>query len=361
MKLVNYAIPLVFLISACSNKKEHTQAVIHDLTVSLYASANVKAKDQYTVISTVPGIIKQINVQPGDLVKAGDVLFVLESREATLNAANARQVLDFSLSNSQANSEQLQEALFEVQAAKDKYRLDSAFYGRQKNLWKQNIGTLLDFDQRQLAFTTSKINYDVAVKHLTQLKKKLKNDLELSRINYLITQKRATDYLIKSEIDGKAFDAIKNKGELVTTQTALGILGKPDQFYLEMNVDENDITGVKPGQLVEITMDSYKGLLFRGRVSKIYPIMDERSRTFNVEAVFSDPPAKLYPNLTAEVNIIVSVKRRALLIPRSFLDKDNCVWLKGDIKKKVITGALDEKNVEILHGLNPQETIYKPY
>lgn len=218
MKLVNYAIPLVFLISACSNKKEHTQAVIHDLTVSLYASANVKAKDQYTVISTVPGIIKQINVQPGDLVKAGDVLFVLESREAALNAANARQVLDFSLSNSQANSEQLQEALFEVQAAKDKYRLDSAFYGRQKNLWKQNIGTLLDFDQRQLAFTNSKINYDVAVKHLTQLKKKLKNDLELSRINYLITQKRATDYLIKSEINGKAFDAIKNKGELVAEQ-----------------------------------------------------------------------------------------------------------------------------------------------
>jgi len=360
MKLVNYYIPLLFLISACSGKKDHTKAVIKDITVSLYASANVKAKDEYTVLSTVPGIIKRINVEPGDQVKAGDLLFVLENREAGLTAANARQVLNFTASNSQPNSEQLQEAKYQVQAAKEKYQLDSAFYYRQKNLWEQNIGTRFDFDQRQLAFTTSKINYDAAVKSLSQLKKQLKNDLELSKINYSISKKRQTDYLIKSEIDGKVFDVIKNKGQLITTQTALGILGRPDQFYLEMDVDEKDITKVKSGQQVEITMDSYKGQSFTGQVSKIYPIMDERSRTFKVEAVFLNPPGKLYPNLTAEVNIVVAVKKMAVLIPRGYLDRNNCIWLKDGVKRKVITGVRDESNVEILRGLDTLETIYKP-
>jgi HlyD family secretion protein len=360
MKLANYYITLVFLISACSTKRDHTNPVIKDITVSLYASANVKAKDQYTVISTVPGIIKQIKVEPGDLVKAGDLLLVLENREAALNAANARQALDFTTSNSQANSERLQEALYQVQTAKEKYLLDSTVYYRQKNLWEQNIGTRLDFDQRHLAFTTSKINYETAGKSLTQLKKQLKNDVDLSRINYSISKKRQTDYLIKSEIDGKVFDVIKNKGELINPQTVIGIIGKPDQFYLEMNVDEKDITRVRLGQRVEITMDSYQGQSFRGQVSKIYPIMDERSRTFKVEAVFLNPPPKLYPNLTAEVNIVVSVKRKALLIPRSYLDKDNYVWLKGGVKKKVITGAQDERSVEILRGIDTLETIYKP-
>ncbi|WP_295711439.1 efflux RND transporter periplasmic adaptor subunit [Mucilaginibacter sp.] len=360
MKLISYYIPIVFLISACSTKKDHTRAVIKNITVSLYASANVKATDQYTVTSTVPGIVKQINVNPGDLVKAGEILFVLENREAVLNAANARQALDFTTSNSRASSERLQEAIYQVQVAKEKYQLDSAFYYRQKILWEQNIGTRLDFDQRHLAFTTSAINYDAANKSLAQLKKQLKNDLELSKINYSISKKRQTDYLIKSEIDGKVFDVIKNKGELITTQTTLCVLGKPDQFYLEMNVDEKDIIKINLSQRVEITMDSYQGQSFSGRVSKIYPIMDERSRTFKVEAVFLNPPGKLYPNLTAEVNIIVSVKKNAMLIPRNYLDKNNCVWLKGDIKKKVITGVQDEKNVEILHGLDTQETIYKP-
>lgn len=360
MKLVGYFIPILFLISACSDKKDHTKAVIKDITVSLYASANVKAKGQYTILPTVPGIIKQINIEPGQLVKAGDLLFVLESREAELNVANARQALDFTASNSRANSERLQDARYKVQTAKEKYQLDSAVYFRQKKLWEQNIGTRLDFDQRQTSFATSKIIYDQAVINLTQLNKQLKNDLELSKINYSISKKRQTDYLVKSEIDGKVFDAIKNKGQLVTAQTPLGILGKPDQFYLEMDVDERDITRVKIGQRVEITMDSYKGQSFRGQVSKIYPIMDERSRTFKVEAVFLNPPKTLYPNLTAEVNIRVNVKRKAMLIPRNYLDKNNCVWLKGEVKRTVTPGLQDEANVEILHGLDTLETIYKP-
>lgn len=362
MKLINhiYGIVLLWLFSACTTQKDPVKPVISNITVSLYASANVKAKDQYTVLSTVPGIIRRIYFEPGDLVKKGDILMTLENKEAQLNAANARQVLDFTTTNSQANSDRLAEANYQVQAAKEKYELDSALYYRQKNLWQQNIGTRLEFDQRRLAFSTSKINYDVAEKSLTQIKKQLQQDVDLSRINYRITQKRQSDYLIKSEIDGRIFDVIKNKGQLITSQTSLGIVGNPDRFYLEMNVDENDITRVKPGQQIEITMDSYKGQLFRGQVTKIYPVMDERSRTFKVDAVFLNPPGKLYPNLTAEVNIIVSVKRKVLLIPRSYLDKNNCVWLNGGIKRRVVTGAQDESKVEILQGLDTLETIYKP-
>lgn len=361
MKLAYYYV-LCFLIifSACSEKKESTQAVISDISVSLYASASVESKDQYTVLSTVPGILKQVHVEPGDLVKAGDLLFTLENREATLNADNARQVLDFATSNSRKNSDRLQDAVSQVQTSKEKYELDSELYDRQKKLWEQNIGTRLDFDQRHLAFATSKINYDAAESRLVQLRNQLKNDVELSNNNFQIAKKRRADFSIRSEIDGKVFDVMKNKGELVGPQTALCILGNPDQYYLEMNVDENDITSVKMDQEVVITMDSYKGKLFRGRVSKIFPIMDGRSRTFRVEATFSDPPATLYPNLTAEANIIVQVKKKAILIPRSFLDRDNQIWLEDGTKRKVLTGVQDERNVEILKGLTTREIIYKP-
>lgn len=360
MKLVNCSLLIVLLFSACSGKKEHTTAFVKDITVSIYASANVKAKDQYTVIATVSGIIKEVMVQPGDLVKAGDLLFVLENTEAALNSANARASLDFSASNGRPGSERLQEAQYQLQSAKEKYLLDSALYARQKNLWDQNIGKRIDFDQRYLAFTTSRLNYDSAAKSLAQLQKQLQNDLELSRISYSIAKKRQSDYQVKSEISGRVFDVAGKKGEMISQQTALCIVGDPGAYLLEMNVDEKDITRISLGQRVEITMDSYKGRPFRGSVSKIYPIMDERSRTFKVEASFANPPDKLYPNLTAEVNIVVSRKPRALLIPRDYLDKDNNVWLKGGIKRKVRTGVQDERNVEILSGLDTLESIYKP-
>ena len=351
---------MILTIVGCSPRAEQTKATIHPITVSLYASANVKAKEQYKVVSKVPGIIKQIKVEPGDLVKTGEVLFVLENNEASLNAANARKALEFTISNYKTNSERLQEAILQVQSAREKYQLDSDVFARQKTLWEQNIGTRMEYDQRHLAFSTSKINYNSATKNLMLLRKQLKNELDLSRINYNISRQRQSDYLIRSEIDGQVFDIGVEKGELINSQTDLCILGKPDHFYLEMNVDERDITRIIKGQRVEITMDSYKGRSFKGEVSKIYPIMDRRSRTFKVEAEFLDDPEKLYPYLTAEVNIVVAVKQSAILIPRSYLDKNNCIWLKNNIKRKVKTGVRDEKDVEIISGLDTSETIYRP-
>lgn len=354
------AVYIFFLLGACTSEKESTQAIISDITVSLYAPATVKSEGQYTVVSTVAGIIKQIHIEPGAIVEPGDLLYTLENTEASLNTDNARQALEFSTLNNRRNSDKLQEAISLVEISKEKYQNDSAIYSRQKKLWDQNIGTRLEFDQRHLAFTTSRINYDASLRRLAQLKNQLENDVALSKNNYRIAKQRQEDYLIRSEIAGKVFDVIKNKGELVGPQAALCILGKPDQFYLEMNVDENDIASVRIDQEVLITMDSYKGELFRARVSKIYPIMDGRSRTFRIEARFSDPPPTLYPNLTAEANIIVKVKKKVLLIPRNYLDRDNQVLLEDGTRRKVITGVQDERNVEILKGLNTLEVIYKP-
>lgn len=354
------AVCFFLLLVACSREKESTKPVISDITVSLYASAIVKSEGQYTVVSTVPGIIKKVHIVPGALIKAGDLLYTLENNEASLNTDNARQLLEFSNLNNRRNSDKLQEAFSLVEASKEKYQNDSAIYFRQKKLWDQNIGTRLEFDQRHLAFTTSRINYQASLRRLAQLKSQLENEVELSKNNYRIAKQRQENFLIRSEIAGKVFDVIKNKGELVGPQTALCILGKPDQFYLEMNVDENDIASVRMNQEVLITMDSYKGELFRARVSKIYPIMDGRLRTFKIEASFLDPPAALYPNLTAEANIIVKVKEKVILIPRNYLDRDNQVLLEDGSKRKVITGVQDERNVEILKGLKSQELIFKP-
>jgi len=125
-------------------------------------------------------------------------------------------------------------------------------------------------------------------------------------------------------------------------------------------VDENDMVRVVIGQKALITMDSYKGQVFEATVDKIYPIMDERSRTFKIEAHFVNPPKKLYPNLTAEANIIIQTKKNTITIPKSYLIQGEYVLVNKDEKRKVKTGLSDYQKVEILEGLKAEETIYKP-
>ena len=107
-------------------------------------------------------------------------------------------------------------------------------------------------------------------------------------------------------------------------------------------------------------MDSYKGQVYDAIVDKIYPIMEERSRTFKLEAHFTKPPHKLYPNLTAEANIIIKIKKDVITIPKSYLIQGGYVLVNTDEKRKVTVGLSDYQNAEIISGLSAGETIYKP-
>src|SRR5690606_18336743 len=156
-----------------------------------------------------------------------------------------------------------------------------------------------------------------------------------SKKNLEITTTLLNDFLIRSNIDGKVYSVLKENGEIVTPQLPLAIIGDAEKFLLELQIDEYDIVKIKVGQKVVLTMDSYKDKLFEAIISKIIPIMNERTRSFLVEAEFVMAPEALYPNLTAEANIIIQTKENVLTIPRTFLLNDSSVVLENKEIKKV--------------------------
>lgn len=88
--------------------------------------------------------------------------------------------------------------------------------------------------------------------------------------------------------------------------------------------------------------------------------MNERSRSFTVEAGFVSKPPVLYPNLTMEANIVIQTKEHALVIPRNFLLNDTTVLVGKDEKRKVVTGLKDYQKAEIISGLSASDIIYRP-
>ena len=88
--------------------------------------------------------------------------------------------------------------------------------------------------------------------------------------------------------------------------------------------------------------------------------MNERSRSFTVEAVFITKPTALFPNLTVEANVIIQTKNDAITIPVDYLINDSLVMLSSGEKKKLVTGLKDYRKVEILSGLSTADVIIKP-
>src|SRR5262249_12413474 len=113
------------------------------------------------------------------------------------------------------------------------------------------------------------------------------------------------------------------------------------------------------GQKVLITMDAYRGEVFEGKISKIYPNLDVRSQSFIVEAEFVKRPSVLYPGMSAEANIVVHEKKNALVIPIAYL-KGNDAVLTEDGEKKVKTGLKSIDYVEILSGIDKNTELLRP-
>lgn len=350
----------VFILSlfACKDKSETTHPIEGPISESVYASGLLKSQDQYQAFAPVSGIVERVFVQEGDSVNVGDPILSISHVAQQLNQENAALAANFA--DASKNQSKINDAQLFVDLAKNKWKTDSTLLVRQRTLWKQQIGTQVELEQRELAFENSKAAYLSSILKLKELKRQIQFTADQSRKNLSISKQLSADYTLRSQVNGIVYDLVKLKGEIVSPQTPLAILGNPSQFILEMQVDEDDIFKVKKGLPVLLTLDAYKGQVFEAVVSKIYPIMNERSKTFLVEAKFTQKPTTLFPNVTFEANIILFKKEKSLLIPRNYLIKDSMVIKASGDTVLVKTGLKDFKKVEIIQGLNAQDEIKMP-
>ena len=333
---------LCFVIS-CKDTTEKIKPTVSSITESIYASGVIKSKNQYQVFPTVNGIIQNIFLSEGDSVTVGTPILSIFNEAQKLSKDNA--LLSEQFFDINANQGKINEAKLLVSLSQNKMKNDSMMLVRQKNLWQQQIGTKVELEQKELTFQNSKTAYYSSVQKYDDLKRQLNLISQQAINNFNISSKQENDFTIKSEINGVVYNIFKSKGEIASIQNPVAVIGDANQFLLEMQVDENDIFKLKKGLLVFITMDSYKGKVFEATVTKIYPMMNERSKTFLIEATFVKQPEILYPNITFEANIILQSKANSLLIPRDYLLNDSIV-IKSNKKKVVVkTGLKDYQKI----------------
>ncbi|WP_339664763.1 efflux RND transporter periplasmic adaptor subunit [Maribacter arcticus] len=356
----NLKICLLFLLClSCGKDREKVLPQKTKLTSSVYASATIQPDSLYQIYAVVAGILEDNLVEEGDLVRKGDAVLQINDRAPKLNADNAYLSLQQSKENFQGDAAILKEIEDEIYSARLKFNNDSINYSRQKRLWEQNIGSKAEFDTRKLAYELSANQLKQQRARYARTKYDLETKMAQARNSYSTTKIITDDYTVNSKINGRVYALFKEPGELVNTLEPLGAIGSASNFKIVMLIDEVDIIKIKIDQLTLITLDAYPKEVFTAKVSKIYPQKDERSQTFTIEALFTEPPSILYPGLAGEGNIVISEKEDALTIPIEYLmDGDKVETEEGLVRVEV--GLKNLERVEIISGITEKTLLLKP-
>ncbi len=349
---------ILVLVVSCSNHSEKILPEKKNLTEAVYSSVTVLPDSLYQVYSKVSGILENNLVEEGALVSKGDAVLQIINNTPKLNTENAKLALNLARENYNGSAAILEGIKDEIIAAELKFNNDSTNYFRQKNLWDQNIGSKIEYDTKELNYKLSKNNLQLLKSRYHRTENELKTTLIQAENNYKTSLINTKDFTVESKVNGKVYALYKEKGEVVTVTQPLASIGSATDFIIEMLVDEVDIVKIELGQEVIITLDAYQNETFTAKVSKILPEKDLRNQTFTIEAVFNQPPRKLYSGLSGEANIIINKKSDVLTIPKIYLN-DNSEVQTDDGLVKVKTGLQNLEFVEILEGITTETHIYK--
>ncbi|TXD48646.1 efflux RND transporter periplasmic adaptor subunit [Polaribacter sp. IC073] len=348
----------LIICSACQTKQDTISPVKQSITESVYASGLIVSKKQYQVFATVSGLVDEVFADEGVTVEIGSPIVSIINDAQRLMLDNAKLSANFNAYN--VNRGKLEEAKSFVDLAKSQMENDAIMLERQKRLWAQKIGSKVLLEQKELAVKKSKNTYESTKEKLAEVERQLGYLSKQAKNKLLISDKNTSDYLVRSKIKGKVYQMNISKGEIVTPQIPIAIIGDDKKYLLEMQIDEYDIVDIQVGMPILVVLNSYRDSVFNAVVSKINPIMNLKSKTFTIEAEFLRPPNLLYPNISFEANVVIKTKIEALLIPRNYLLNDSIVVNKSGKIFIVKTGLKDYQMVEIISGIDENEELILP-
>jgi multidrug efflux pump subunit AcrA (membrane-fusion protein) len=357
MRKLIFFVPIALI--GCTEERESTFAKYDEIVEAVYSSVVLEPEGTYAINATISGIVTDVQVNEGDSIAIGQTIYSIDNAAAKLNTESSELNYQYLLSNSFGNQSILNELKLELETAKSKLTTDSTNYMRYKALFNDNVVSKVELDNTLLLYEQSKNFVGTLKNRIARTKVELDNQVNQAKNARDLNQLKTMEYRINSLADGMVYQLLKEKGEFVTMQETIAVIGKKDSYKIKMQIDEVDIAKVKVGQKVVITLEAFKDKPMDAKVSKIAPKMNEKTQTFEVEATFVGMPEKLYMGLTGEGNIVIQEKRKTLVIPRAYLQEGNKVETDAGLVA-VKVGLSNWEFIEILSGIDEKTKIYKP-
>ncbi|HNV23280.1 MAG TPA: efflux RND transporter periplasmic adaptor subunit [Candidatus Omnitrophota bacterium] len=168
-----------------------------------------------------------------------------------------------------------------------------------------------------------------------------------------------------SPIDGEVIVAKTQPGQTVTVNDAVIVLS--DELIIRAQVDETDIGKIKIGQKAVISLDAYADEKVKATAEHIYYESETVNNVtvYKVDLVPERIPVFFRSGMNTTIDFIENSKENALLVPMDAVthEKDGAyVLVKKEnsaqvVSRPVVIGIMDEKNVEILAGIEDKDIV----
>lgn len=355
---ISYTLLFTCLFNSCK-KKETITPIRKNIEKAVFASGYIEQSNQFTVSSSVEGIIQSIPISEGDTISEGAIVAIVESDVQNNQVLDAIAVYNDAANNASANAAHLQQIQTKINQAQEQLDLDKTNYERYKDLRTKNSVSQLDFEKAELQYNASKNN----LLALQDSYKEAEANLKLNKTRSLVqvnTQKAILeDYQLITSISGQVINLYKNQGELIRKGEAIAEIGSGEHL-IKLFVSEDDITKINIGQSVAVSINTYPNEVFTAKVTKIYPGFDKTEQSYVLEARFIELPKKMFSGTQLQANIQTASKANALVIPTEYVYKENYVLLENGEERKIEIGSENEEWTEVISGISDTDEIVKP-
>ena len=169
---------------------------------------------------------------------------------------------------------------------------------------------------------------------------------------------------VRAPIGGLVAAKSMEAGEMLRADSVIMTIISISNVFLAMSIGEKDARSLKTGQRVTFTADAFPGATFAGRVSRITPLLDQKTRTIEVKALVENPGGRLLPGMFARASIVTDLRRGVISVPASSLLQRSGNAARVYVVKKgiafphdVTLGADGGESVEIASGLDAGDII----
>ncbi|HVF57795.1 MAG TPA: efflux RND transporter periplasmic adaptor subunit [Pyrinomonadaceae bacterium] len=350
-------------------------AVMRNLPRFLEATGALAADEQTDVAPTVAGRVVSVGVDLGSYVGRGAVLARLDDADARLR-----------LEQLQAQAAQAQSGVRQAEA-----RLGLRA-GQQFEVTRvAEVGsarTALDLAEKQLrrfeklleSGDVSRSAYDQQKAQRDQLRQQYESQLAQAQQSYAgvataraaaqaaavqveQAQKTVRDAVVYAPISGFVSDRPVDVGEYVSTSSKVATIVRTNPMRVRIDIPEQTIASVQPGQSVSVSVSSYPQQAFAGRVSRISPNVSATSRTLTVEAEVENGNGLLKPGQFATIRILLPQTEPAILVPvRAVRTEGNTsrifVIRDGVAQERLVqTGQVEGELIEVRGNIAADEPV----
>ena len=343
-----------------------TEIVQAPVVQAFYATGTLSPVRDHPIKTAVEGIVQPIPSGPfidkGSRVTKDQPLLKVVDPELELTALRTRAELDEKRARADARSSPvLAEYDARITGTLDLLELARAEQRRVTQALEKRAATQVDLDRaidrvKELWKESEGLK---AQKAATLLR--LKADLEVAQAAYGIALSNLDKQTLRSPIDGVVLDRPVSPGTHLNVNDPVMLIAdvRPQNLVMRAAVDEENMTLVRDGQEVQMSLYSYPGRVFTGRVSKVYDKADAQRRTFEIDIAIEQPDDRMAAGMTGELAFIVAAKEVALVAPRQALQANKLYGVRAG-RLAVLDaqiGLTSIERIEILSGLKPGDRV----